>query len=202
MDSTGWITIQSMIIKTANKKDLAVDSALQCALLTQTKVSSRDGSLDTSEAQAGIDVRIRVTEVDGNTLAEIASSQRFADPNGEAGVTYCDRRQLLEAQFAGTECFVDTSDPGDPMDPVVCLDDETLNLVLETLNAHAFNFLVVDVAAATHKVQVQARARALSSLGGTKKGSAKATAATGLGSTLVEEIRLIKGNDGSNVPEI
>lgn len=79
---------------------------------------------------------------------------------------------------------------------------ETVKLVLETLNAHALNFLLVDVPSGVKKAEVQANAAALSSLGGSRKGSAKATATADLGFTLVEEVWLIEENDATSVPEL
>ena len=76
--------------------------------------------------------------------------------------------------------------------------------VLGTLNAHAFTFLLVDVPSGVKKVEVPGKATALSPLGGSRKGSAKATATAGLGSALVEEVWLIEEeeNDTTSVPEL
>jgi hypothetical protein len=194
LDETGWTTVQQMYIKTANQKDLAVDAALMCWLVTGTEVRSRNGETDVSTAWPGIDVRIKVTD-------SASGEVYWADPTGENGITYCDRIQTLSAELTGTDCYVDTSDEGTAQDPLVCLDDEMISLYLDTFSTHAFNFLVPNVDSGVKKIEVQANAFALGALGGTKKGSAVASAMIGYGSTLVEEVRLIKDADGSNVVE-
>ena len=92
----------------------------------------------------------------------------------------------------GYSCEVDDDcdlAPGE----VFCLDPEEMRLLLETLNANAFNFLLSNVTPGVQKIQVQARARAGIDISGTSFGEARAEAFVGLGSMLVETVRLIKG---------
>lgn len=66
--------------------------------------------------------------------------------------------------------------------------DEELQLILDTMGAHHFNFALTDVGAATHIVKVQARVTtAASSLL-----QAGATGSVGKGAVTVEEVRLVK----------
>ncbi len=206
LDDTGWVTVARTFIKTPNKKELAFDMALQCGLVTDTKVKSKGGNKETSEARGSIRVRVKVTDEAGterfaapaaDTFTPIPSDPNGIDISGPVGVTYCDRFQKLEATFAGLNCFVV---PGDPP-TVSCPDPEELRLILKTLNANAFNFLLADVVPGVQKIEVQARAQATVALGGVgdELGDATAEAFVGLGSLLVETIRLIKDEDGTPV---
>jgi hypothetical protein len=125
-----------------------------------------------------------VTCPDGSVKYALPSEEG----NSELGVTYCDRLQRLEAKFAGLNCTANL-DTG----VVTCEDPEELRLLLETLNANAFNFLLANVKAGVHTIEVQARAQADVDISGTELGEAKAEAFVGLGSMLVETIRLIQG---------
>jgi len=103
----------------------------------------------------------------------------------------CEEGTCTEGKL-GYSCEVDDDcdlAPGE----VFCLDPEELRLLLETLNANAFNFLLSNVAPGVQKIEVQARAKADVDISGTKLGEARAEAFVGLGSMLVETVRLIKG---------
>ena len=209
LDDTGWVTVLRTFIKTPNKKELAFDMALQCGLVTDTTVKSKGGNKETAEARGSIRVRVKVTDDGGagtvrfaapsaDSFTPIPSDPNGIDVSGPIGVTYCDRFQKLEGTFAGLNCFVV---PGDPP-TVSCPDPEELRLILKTLNANAFNFLLADVVPGVQKIEVQARAQATVALGGVgdELGDATAEAFVGLGSLLVETIRLIQGEDGT--PEL
>src|SRR5262249_31132406 len=108
------------------------------------------------------------------------------------GVTYCYRFQQLTAQFSGLNCTADSEGV------VSCEDPEMLRLLLETLEAHAYNFVAPDLAAGTYGLIVQGRAVAGALALSTDKevlNEAAAEANVGLGSLLVEEVRLVKGTD-------
>ena len=62
-----------------------------------------------------------------------------------------------------------------------------VELILETTQAHAFNFVISDVGPGVHTIKVQAK------LTSTEAGSsATAMAAVGMGSTTIESVRMIK----------
>ncbi len=190
-DDTGWVTVLKTFIKTPNKKELAFDMALQCGLVTQTEVKSKGGNKGTSNAEGTIRVRIKVTDDEG--------AERFALPNegdsSDLGVTYCNRFQQLEGTFAGLDCTADLTTGA-----VTCENPESMNLILETLTANAFNVLLIDVGSGTNKIEVQARARASANVftDGSEDedfGTAHAEAFVGLGSLDVRIIRLVKDAD-------
>ena len=202
---TGWIRVMQTFIKTANAKDLSFDLAAQCGLVTNTQVKSKGGAIDTSSARGKVRFRIEVFDVSGSaepnrggiSLGFAFPSQQsgvFGDPAIEEGVTYCDRFQQLEAQFAGLNCTADLRTGA-----VTCTDPEVLRLILKTLGAHAFNYLFADAPPGVKRIEVQARATANVALGGSELGAATAEAFVGLGSLLVEELRLIKGADTTSV---
>lgn len=195
-DDTGWVPVMRTYIKTGNLRDLAFDMALQCGLVTYTQVKSKGGDKDTANASGRIRVRIKVTDADGNV--------RYAEPNEQGnenlGVTYCYRFQELSAVFQGLieECI----DPAFGTIRITddCLQPEEVSLLLETLSANAFNFLMTDVPAGVHQVDVEAKASATAGLFDAKAGSAKGEAFIGLGSLHVDESRLIKDATGWSEP--
>jgi hypothetical protein len=192
---TGWVNVLTTHIKTPNAKELAIGASLQCGLVTDTTVRSKNGDLDSSASRGKIAVRVEITQPDGTVIyaqpANGADLETDIPLNGD-GVTYCDRYQKLEARFSGLNCTADLTTGA-----VTCLDPEELQLVLKTLSAHHFNFIHANAVPGVHKVSVQARAQAGLLLGGTKLGAASAEAFVGAGVLSVETIRLIKGTDGT-----
>lgn len=205
-DSGNWDTIISSVIRVATWDDLAFDVALQCGMATDTTVKSQGGSKGSSTAAADIKVRVRVApaDADGNQAGEWIYAQPNADivnidgeaitPEANSGVTYCSRSQTLEAEFAGLNCTVDD------LGVVTCTDDESVRLLLKTLNAHAFNFFVLDLVSGDYVVEVQAIADTSTDIGCTPAegetecslGDASAHAFVGLGTMHVDEIRFVK----------
>ena len=81
------------------------------------------------------------------------------------------------------------------MDP----DDDceiAVSLLLETLTAHSFNFVLPNVISGNKMIEVQARATADANVfSGTPDSSAKGEAFIGMGSMLIETVRAIKSFD-------
>ena len=197
-NSTGWVNILRTHIKTPNAKELAIGVSLQCGIVTDTTVGSKNGIVDTSASRARIRVRIKLTQPDGSVAYAEPDNGGDLDtdiplPAGDApaGITYCDRYQRLEAKFSGLNCTV--SDTG----AVTCADPETLRLILKTLNANHFAFLHANAVPGVHMIEVQAKADAGVALGGSSLGAAGAEAFVGAGVLSVETIRLIKDADGT-----
>ena len=193
-NDTGWKTILTTHIKTPSAKELAIGVSLQCGLVTDTTVRSKNGDLDSAAAQSRIKVRVKITQPDGTVV--------FAEPdNGadleavllakDSGLTYCDRFQKLAARFSGFNCTVDATGA------VTCADPEELQLILKTLSAHSFEFLHANTVPGVQTVEVQARAQSAVALGGTSLGAAGAAAFVGAGALSVETIRLVQDADGT-----
>jgi hypothetical protein len=194
-NDTGWVDILTTHIKTPNGKELAIGASLQCGLVTDTTVRSKNGDLDSSASRGKIAVRVQITQPDGTIVYAMPSNGEDLDTdiplNGE-GVTYCDRYQKLEAKFSGLNCTISAT-----TGMLTCLDPESLRLVLKTLSAQHFNFLHANAVPGVQTVKVQARAQAGILLGGTQLGAAGAEAFAGAGALSVETIRLVKDADGT-----
>lgn len=187
-----WKDVMKCTIKTANKKDLLIGVSLQCGLYTRTLVRSRNAGKQTKEAETStahgqIAVRVRVDD----------------DANAEPGeVVFEEREQTLSAMLEGmiSEClWVDPCDPNRVtiLDPN-CVTPEEIELVLDTMSANAFNFIVADLDSGIHTVKVQARIETDINVdpadGDTSEATnpMEATATIGKGSVTVEEVRCIK----------
>jgi hypothetical protein len=179
----GWETVLENQIKTSSQKDLFVDVSLECGLTTNTKAMSKQLQRAIADAEAAVYVRVLVDGVE-------------AYPGV---VTFAKRRQVLIAEFAGDislcldeEGHVDLTDPN-------CIQEESVALILDTLSAHAFNFIAVDVGVGTHTITVQAKTAYVNAA--LEDGDYPATSAwVGKGSMTVEEVRMIQDEDTS--PEI
>ena len=194
---TGWVDILTTHIKTPNAKELAIGASIQCGLVTDTTVRSKNGDLDSSASRGRIKIRIKITQPDGSVV--YAQPNNGADlvtdislDNAGGGLTYCDRYQKLEAKFSGLNCTADLT-----TGVVTCADPEELRLLLKTLSANHFNFIHANAVPGVQTVTVQARAQAGMLLGGTQLGAASAEAFVGAGALSVETIRLIKDADGT-----
>ena len=194
---SGWKPFLRQQIKLANQKDLFFNTSLQCGIVTDTTVKSLNGSLDTAEARGTIRVRIKVTAPDGSfTYAQpstgVDATNTSDGTNG--GVVFCDRIQTLKASFSGLDCFAAALDGA-----VTCTNPESLQLILKTLNANAFNFIAPNLGSGVHKIEVQARSSTKTSATGTNGSLGAANAFIGSGSVSVESVRMVKGNDGSTL---
>jgi hypothetical protein len=193
-NDTGWVTILTTHIKTPNAKELAIGVSLQCGLVTDTTVRSKNGTLDSAAAEGRIKIQVKITQPDGSVV--FAQPDNGADLSGvlldsRAGVTYCDRFQKLSARFSGLNCTVSGTGV------ITCTDPEELSLLLKTMSVHHFNFLHANALPGVQTVEVQARAESAVALDGSKLGAAGAAAFTGAGALSVETIRLIKDADGT-----
>ncbi len=173
-----WQTVFFNTIKTANQKDLFIDASLEVGLYTQTAASSKNMTKDTSSATAGVQVRVlldnKVVEpgnvVFGRRAQTLSATLEGAIANCLSGVTNLDGTVSI---------IVDTN----------CVTAETIELILETMDAASFNFVAVDVPQGVHTVTVQAR---IDTLGSAQAGSWSAFGTVGKGSMTVESVRLIK----------
>ena len=178
-----WETVLQNQIKTSSQKDLFVDVSMECGLTTNTKVMSKQLQRAISDAEAAVYVRVLVDNV-------------LAKPDY---VTFAKRRQVLIAEFAGDislcldeEGHVDLTDPN-------CIQEESVALILDTLSAHAFNFIAEDVGVGVHTVTVQAKTTYNADLEDDEY--PETSAWVGKGSMTVDEVRLIQDED-VQIPEI
>lgn len=195
---SGWTTVLKSQIKTANQKDLFINPSLQCGIVTDTTVKSLNGSTDSAEARGTIRVRVLI---DGSEYAVPNNSGRDATGGAEDpdGLVYCDRVQSLKAKFSGLNCKVELNEASENYGKVTCDDPEELQLILKTLNANSFNFLAPNVSSGVHTIEVQAKTTAQVSTVSANGSMAGAEAFIGAGSVTVQEVRMIKGNDGTTI---
>ena len=207
-DDTGYVPVMTSFIKTPNGKELSFDVALQCALVTFTEVKVKGNNKAVAAAEGRIQVRVKVTPVDGDGVPT-GEPVRYALPDNDGsnvlggppsddadpqGVTYCFRFQELALEVAGSQCLADIG--ADPSEECLI----AVSLLLETLNAHAFNFVLPDVISGPKMIQVEARATADADVFGDPLSSARGEAFVGMGSTRVETVRAVQAWDGSEDP--
>jgi hypothetical protein len=180
-DNTDWETVLQTTIRTSEQKDLFVGVSLQTGLFTDTLVRSKGGTADTATAAASVEVRVKVTGPEG---------VRYAEPGD---VIFDKRSQTLMAKFGGVlSGCADLDGDGHISLDECTLEEEELQLILDTLAAHHFNFALDDLGSGVHAVEVQARIATTASFGA---GSATAKAMVGKGAVTVEEVRLLKDVD-------
>jgi len=178
----GWQTVLSNTIKTANQKDLFINASFEVGLFTQTLVSSKNMTKDTSTADANVQVQV------------LLDGQPVQPGDKRAGVVYGRRTQTLsatlEGAIAGCLSIVTNLDGSQSivLDPT-CVLPATIELILDSMDAASFNFVAVDVPQGVHTITVQAR---IDTTGSADTGSFKAMGTVGKGSMTVESVRLIK----------
>lgn len=180
---TDYVPIFTQVIRTPNNWDLFIDVSLECGLTTNTKVVSKQLAKAVAEAEAIVMVRVLVDGVP-------------AEP-GE--IIFARRHQTLIAEFAGdiSGAIIVNPDLSVTIDPEL-IEPEMLQLILDTMAAHSFNFIAPDVSVGDHTVVVEAKLYYLASPEGTvleDETSAAADAYLGKGSVTIEEVRMVKGED-------
>jgi len=177
IQADGWATILSNNLKTSNSKSIFVDVSIECGLYTRTLVRSKGGERDTSTAKAAVRVKVLV---DG----------KMAYPEE---VVFCSREQTLSATLGGIFSKCEDAD----LDGHITLDEctlteEEIELILDTMNANAFNFVTPSLSPGVHLIEVQAQ---LDTDGKAAAGETEAKATIGKGSVTMEEVRLAVGDD-------
>jgi hypothetical protein len=140
-------------------------------------VKSKGGTTDTSSATANLRVRVLI---DGQVGAAFPSE-----------VVYDKRVQTLSVNLGGFNCTADLTTGA-----VTCEDPEVIDLLLNTMAAHHFNFVVPNLTAGDHEVKVQVNLATSTSAGA---GSATAMIEVGVGSVTVEEVRATNNPDGISI---
>ena len=194
---TGWETLFTQTIKTPQDKDLFIDVSLECGLTTDTTVMSKKLTRAIATAEAIVEVQVLV---DGVAVA--------VNGTGDTDITFARREQSLIAEFAGdfSNCMTSDLVTGDVTVDWECAGLETLQLILDTMQANSFNFVVPDLVAGEHTVQIQAKLSYVASgnldqetidevVVDMAEGFSFAKAYLGNGSVTIETVRMIKGED-------
>lgn len=181
----GGTTLMELNIKTANKSDLMINLAAQCNLTTQTKGKTKivngNTTADTASATAGLAFQV---VIDGEVVVPANA------------VTFCKRSQTLTVELAqglsGCTIAADPDGTGNGLyGPNCSLDDQSVELILDTLSTHSFNFIAADVGPGWHTVEFVGLVT--DDTGAT--GDASANAVIGVASATIEEVRFVKGLD-------
>ena len=192
-----WTPILTQNIKTPNQKDLIIDVSLETGLYTRTLVRSKrneadDEEWDSSTAHAKIMVRVGV---DGNYVTVNPGEKQEAGVAFPRAVTFNEREQTLSAKFMGIftgDCLIVDPDTHEVSINYTCLEPEELDLILNTLSANSFNFVVADLTPGNHVITVEAMIEAN---GAAEEGEFEAMAMVGQGSVTIELVRMVKAED-------
>lgn len=202
-----WDPILATYIKVPQQKELVFDVSLECGLMTDTLVRSKGGNQDKSDAKATVQVRVKLepvigTDAEGNFIVDEAAAfyaypggLRLNEETGELenyGVTYCERKQELMAKFGGFDSCVDINNDQTITADECILEEEELQLILNTLSANAFNFVSANLDQGEYKVTVEAE---ITTSVDAENGSANAKGWVGMGSLVVDEVRFINNKE-------
>ena len=179
--SQNWTSILTASLKTPNQKDLLIGVSLETGLYTQTKVAGKNGESSTSTALAGITVRVKI---DGDIV-------------NPGPITFDKRSQTLSAVLGGViESCTDANGDGTIVIGEDCVvTDEVIELILDTMAAHHFNFVAANLTPGMHTILVEAAININSNVTSSND-FASAKALVGFGSLTVEEVRATNNPDG------
>lgn len=168
----GWTKVFENTIKTPNQKDLLFGVSFETGLYTKTMVKGKNGEYSTANATAQVQVKVLL---DGKEVAP-------------GVVTYDKRSQTLSAILGGVieSCQDNNLDGIIDVKSECIVTDEMIELILDTMGAHHFNFIAANVTAGEHTVEVYAN---------TGLALEDAYAFVGKGSFTVEEVA------GTNSPD-
>jgi len=224
---TGYVTILEQEIKTPNQKDLLIDASFEVGLVTNTAVMSRKLERAVANAEANVKVKVLVdgeeadpgevifSKRDQTLVAEFAGLYDLWTEDGDPAcytLTYAcvdeDPLATDENCDTGTQVVTGISFSYDN----TCFDGEFLQLILDTMAAHSFNFVKGDVPPGVHNIEVQAKLEYVDGDGtdiiedpvladevnaASWSGS---SACVGKGSVTIESVRMIKGEDLEHDP--
>ena len=178
-DYEDFATILSNRIKTSKKKDLFIGVTMECGLMTMTTAKSKGGNKDTAIAEAGIQVQVLI---DGKVAAP-------------GPVTFCKRRQELSATFQGMidGCLSVADDGVGIVLDEDCLEPEEVSLMQSTMTAAGYNFIAGDVGVGVHDIEVQTRIGMFTDAETSEQVEARGM--IGKGSVIIEEVRMINGEE-------
>lgn len=170
-DPDGFVQVLSTELKNSGTpKDLIVGLSFETSLFTETMVRSKGGSKSTAEADAMIEMYVTVDGV-------------IAAPGK---VTFDRRRQELWASLGGV-LTCDDANADNVINYDECeLTDEEIGLILETTQAHSFNFLAYNIGSGSHTIEAYARLSENGSVVG--DGASSANASLGKGTLSVWEV--------------
>ncbi len=198
--TNSWDKVLGASIHVAQQKELIAGASLETGLYTQTEVKSKSGTRDTSSAGAQIEVRVLVdlnADGLGSVQDENGNTVNGFDLIAAPGHVVFDKRvQTLSAVLGGViqSCSDQNLDGTIDITTECIVTNEEINLILDTMGAHHFNFVIGNLPQGTHRLELQAQISTSTDFQG---GSASAAALIGKGSFTVEEVRAVNTKDAS-----
>ena len=172
-------TILDQPIKMAQHKDLFVDVSLLCGLFTQTEVTATSQQ-GWDEGTAVAKIMVRVYAEDEDLVKHWAyPTKGMPSVNEDDGIIFAMRQQDLWAQL-------NTANVTDNM---------TIGLALDTMDAHAFNFIIPNLDSGEYNVVIEAMTYTdppVATKGKNKGVREAAWAGIGYGSVTIEQVRMAK----------
>jgi hypothetical protein len=169
----------------ATNKNVLVMATLESSILTDTMVASKNNTNSNSTATGSVIVTPKVYQCPSNdcsgtsgALVDITTIGGTVTPSH---VTFNQRMQTLSASLQGLNCTIDSG-----TGILTCTDPETIELLLSTMSANGFNFLVQTPGQGVYQVQLGIALEASANTNSFQAG-AKAMVGVGAGS-LVEMI--------------
>ena len=211
-ETNSYVPIMAASIHMAQQKDINVDVSIECGLMTETIVRSKGKKAgdepDAALAEATVKIRVAVYDETGTTeLTDVSVLPAFdltddlIDNPTNLPVTFCKRTQELTAALQGyidnLSCF--DYETGNFLPTCDALYDEEIGLMLETMNANAFNFIVENLDSGTYVVKAEAEIDTCNNTDvcvHTDGSESSSAAFVGLGSMVLDEVRL--GNNVKN----
>ena len=178
----GSILFGDIKVPSSTNKNVLVMASLEDSILTNTLVASKNGTRSTTSASGSIRVTPHVFPciAPGSSPCSVLGTE-VAGAVTPSAVTFAKRTQTLSATLSGLNCTIDTT-----TGLLTCTDPETIDLILDTTNADAFNFLVQTPGAGVYQIQLQISVTASATSDSVQAG-AQVTVAVAAGS-LVEMI--------------
>lgn len=140
-------------VPSASNKNVLVMASLETSILTNTQVASSNGNKSTSTASGSVVVTPKVYQCPNNdctgasgALVDITTLGGSVTPSV---VTFNQRQQTLSANLLGLGCTANLT-----TGIVTCTSPETIDLILSTTSANAFNFLVQTPGQGVYQVQL------------------------------------------------
>ena len=167
-------------VSNSPNKNVMLMASLESSILTDTAVASKNGNQSTSTASASLVVTPKVYQClgSGSTPCTVLSSSPVGTVTPDH-VTFNSRVQTLTANLLGLGCTADLT-----TGIVTCTSPETIELILDTTTANAFNFIVTGLpSAGVYQAQLGAYLKASASVNSLPAG-ATATIGVGAGSLI------------------
>lgn len=137
-------------IQVPASKNVLLLASLETSILTNTQVASTNGNKSTSTAAGAVVVTPHLFPCTGAGNAPCSSlGSEVTGAVTPSVVTFNQRSQTLSADLLGLGCTANLTTGA-----VTCTSPETIDLILSTTSANAFNFFVATPGQGTYQIQL------------------------------------------------